>query len=367
MKLAFGDAAFLGSLLILGINMVNMPKFIKILFMSWLITGPYHHQFQYQFLNYGVGIIAWILFIKCCKSFNVNLEDPFLNILFSFKDLRLKGYDPFKKAELKKDVKYLSTFSEILNLQFRYTTVFVALLQWHQIFRANLDYNNNIEEKSGLWYVFGKFHYALYYGIFISICIQNLVFVAAVLYVVLSKICFQLAEFSANKQLANFFTEIAYEVGDQRPYLLFDKPFIVKGVGSFWSDSWHTLLRDIFILVPKHVYKKASKKVRYLYALTAFISSGIFHDYLIIVTSQKLCLSSLTYFGIHGAAVIFEYFIFSFVHRSSFIAKSFGILFGYLILVSTCHFFVEPVKQLGIFDELYELYVISPMNLIKSK
>ena len=353
------DLLLQSAVLIVSVNMLNLPKVLKISYIIGMLAIPYLHTYSTTFLNYGVGILHWVLVVKCLKSFNVDLKNPLSNILYTLKDIRMKPYDPDKKKEESKSLRYLSAPSEVLTLAAGYHLFFATLLYIQHWYKAELDLDF-IHSFDGIPLFARKFMYALYYGILISTAIQCLTLGTSLLYVVASRFSLLLSISLNSKVYAKFFDEVAYEVGDQRPYLLFDKPFLVKGIASFWSDSWHTILRDIFILVPKDVYKSASRSLKSALALSAFFSSGIFHDYLIFVCSHSLSTSSLTYFVIQGVAVLVEYTVFATFSKKSLPGRVFGIIFGNLILIYSSPYFVEPTKDLMLWDELYQVIVSGP-------
>ena len=359
------DLILTGVSIAVGANMLNLSKPLKIVYILSMLFLPYYHVYSTIFLNYGMAILSWVLVVKCAKSFNFDLKDPYSNMLFTLRDLRLKGYDPRKLKEEENKIRYLSSFSEVFLLVFRYTSFFIVLLGIQHKFANELS-TSSIDQLTGTSYYGMKFLFALYYGILISTSIQNLMLTSCLLYVILSKCCFLLSKWINHTNTKLFLQQAAYEVGDQRPYLLFDKPVYVKSVASFWSDSWHTMLRDIFILVPKSYYKSASRSLKSVLALSAFISSGVFHDYLIFACSNEWCTSSLTYFSVHGIAVLIEYMVFSIVGKHSTVGKAFGMLFGYLVLIYSSHYFVDPVLNLKIFDELYTIYIELPMNAMSN-
>eukprot|EP00835_Amoeboradix_gromovi_P000608 NODE_22_length_38364_cov_0.248661.p11 type:complete len:371 gc:universal NODE_22_length_38364_cov_0.248661:23465-22353(-) len=360
------DIALVLITVLFGANMHNFSKISKAIAMLIVLVVPYFHVYATMGNNYFGAILNWIVVVKCYKSFNINFKNYSSNVMYAIKDLRMKQYDPHKKYEIENNFKYLSSPAEVIPLLVKYTLFLISLLVVGQKHSNDLNLNR-INLLTGWYYCLFRFIYAFYYGILISTAIQLFTLISSLIFILVSKLCFKLSILIPEKTLNSLLLEIAYEVGDQRPYMLFNKPFMVKSVASFWSESWHTILRDIFILVPKNVYKGSTKVAKSMFALSAFIVSGVFHDYLILVCSYQICTSSLTYFVIQGIAVLIEYFVFSIVNKHSSFGKVFGLLFGNFVLTFACPYFVEPVKNIKLFRECYSILIDLPLSLLLNK
>ena len=363
MNLGIGVTVFLISLLF-ALNMLNMSKPVKILYVLGLLVVPFYLEFNSLVFNYGLGMVNWVLLIKCLKSFNVDMGDPLKNMLYTMKDLRMKKYDPKKKKEIEKDVHYLSTPVNVLMMAAPYFITFVAMVYVEGQLSTFLNMYN-IAETSGFTYFYRSALAAAFYGLFMSVMIQNLTFGMTILYMALAQICFAASYLTKamSKSTTTFFEEFGYEVGDQRPYYQFEKPLVITGVGSFWTENWHTLLVDIFVVVPKSVYKSSGKPMKTVFALSAFLFSGLFHDYPIAASTQAISLDSMIFFGLQGLAVAFEYFVFATIPRKSMPGIVFGIIFGNLVMIYTSHHFIRPYQDMDLFGELQYAMFEAPREL----
>ena len=350
-----------------AIYMLNMSKVIKIGFILFLIVSPFYQNYSYSFFKYGSGALSWVIMVKCLKSFSVDTGDTLNNILYTIRDLRLKQYDVKKKFELKHNVKYLSNMMDVLYILVLYHYLFLVLLYIQNKFQLELR-AAYIESFNGVEYIGRKIVYTLFYGITLSTFLQHFALGSSALFILLSKLVFKLSKlFCNNKHISNFFEDYGYEVGDQRPYFLFNRPLLITGVASFWSESWHAVLRDIFVPVSKSIYKKASKKLKTALALMAFLFSGIFHAYLILVCTHQFSSESFCFFLIQGCAVLIEYAAFKIIGKHTLMGRIFGVLFGNFVLVATCQLFVESVKALNLFGDMYEFYIDLPLKFIFNK
>ncbi len=347
-----------------AIHFANMHKSVKILYIMILILFPYFHNYFTNFLNYGVGILHWIVAIKCLKSFNYSTSNFYDNIVWCYKNYRLKGYSPKKSYELKKNIHYVSPISDILVLMGKYFIIYCSMLTAIHYF-PRFFHNNRIESLYGYMYMCNRFVYAIVFGVLISTAIQLVSLVASLFYILHAKAVLVAYNWTLNgnsdqenpTEVQQCLLTIYRETVDQRPYLIFDKPILVKSVSTFWSESWHTILREIFIVFPVDVYRKSTPLIKSLISFSAFICSGIFHDYLIVICSHTVSYSSLIFFLCQGVAVLIEYCVFKVFPRRSFFGKLFGIVFGNLVLTLTPPYFVEPVRNLYIFEELFYFFV----------
>ena len=363
--IVFDIALVLGTTLA-SLNMLNMGKPVKIVFMLFLVFYPIVHVFSSHTMAFQFGMMSWTLFIKCYKSFNVDYKDVFDNVFHTLKDLRLKGYDMKKGKELEQGHHYLSKQWEVIRLMPRYGLFALALIYINHAFKDQLDYDY-IRTFSGVEYLLRKMVYAFCSGMVFSCGIQFTFLCLSLLYIHLSTVTMALSKIISQKRISKMLHQVANEVGDQRPYEIFNKPYAIFGVGKFWSESWHKLLRDVFVIFPKNVYKKATKPVQLMIVLSAFIMSGIHHDFANSVTSKHFSYSSLLFFSIQALAVIFEKIVFRLlIAQHTQIGRLFGIIFGNLILIYSCHLFIEPPKQMGIFEEIYNSSFAIPLEWVST-
>ena len=341
-----------------------MPKPLKALFIIGLLLVPYYVVFPLNLINFNLGLVNWVILIKCLKSFNIDKGDPLKNIMYTLKDLRLKKYDTKKKKELEKGFRYLSKLSQVLLMAAPYFAGLVSMIYAESKYNEILNVAN-ISKLTGIAYFYRSLFCTLFYGIFISIMVQLFFFVMALLYIHLSQLCFFLAAFSSliSERASTFFLEFAYEVGDQRPYYQFNNPLFITDISTFWSVSWHSMLVDIFVVVPKDVYRSSGKLTKKFIAMSAFFFSGLFHDYPIIATKQEISTESIKFFGLQGLAMLFETLVFAVFPKKGNIGKYFGIVFGNLVMIYTVHIFIKPIQDMKMMDEGYFLLFELPHKL----
>jgi hypothetical protein len=133
---------------------------------------------------------------------------------------------------------------------------------------------------------------------------------------------------------------------------LFNQPYFSTSPSDLWGRRWHQLLRECFIelgyLPISSLLINNNKTLGHIMGLMAsFISSGIFHEYIIISLFGKITGEHFTFFLFQGILVISWKIILLLVSKFILYKKLTTFLIWNVILIFTIPWFIEPYIRLN--------------------
>ncbi|CAG8724078.1 11047_t:CDS:1 [Dentiscutata erythropus] len=141
------------------------------------------------------------------------------------------------------------------------------------------------------------------------------------------------------------------------------QPYFSTGPRDLWSKQWHQVLKPAFKelgYLPVRNYFKHNKTLgRVLGTLSAFLISGLFHDYIAIVAFNHFSLDYVAFFLLHGILFILLETVENIIvgkekdAKDNFGIKVFKMALYLPIAIFTVPLFAEPyVKGINFFSNL---------------